>query len=323
VSTVARPAPTADLYRIFAQEEARGRSPLYETFTSEIAGDDELLARLERLPAPKRQPNLFLAAVRFLFGTATDYPAFRTLALDHWDAVAATMLTHRTQTNEVGRCAALLPILAQLPQPLALLEVGTSAGLCLLLDKYRYDYGDRRLGSPDSPVTLTCRTTGAPLPHALPDVVWRAGLDLEPVDVTDTASVRWLEALVWPDEPHRQERLSQAIEIARSEPPTIVRGDLAHDLAAVARSAPEEATLVVFHTAVLTYVPVETRRAFPDQVAAVGGTWISNEALGVLPAVEETLRPDEAEDHRGGFLLGRDGQAVAWTDPHGNWLEWR
>ena len=78
----------------------------------------------------------------------------------HVDAVRGVMLARRTQTNEAGRCAALLPVLARLPQPLALLEVGAAAGLCLLPDRYGYDYGERRLPapSPDAPV-FPCRAS--------------------------------------------------------------------------------------------------------------------------------------------------------------------
>ena len=107
------------------------------------------------------------------------------------------MLERRTQTNEPTRCALMLPLLAALPQPLALLEVGASAGLCLLPDRYGYDYD----GAP-----ARRRAAGAalppsgevPLPDALPEIVWRAGLDLNPIDVTTRGQMRWLELLIWP-----------------------------------------------------------------------------------------------------------------------------
>src|SRR5450432_2243342 len=98
------------------------------------------------------------------------------------------MLSRTPQTNEPARCAVLLPLLAQLPQPLALLEVGASAGLCLLVDHYGYDYGNVRIdptisGDGGAP-TLTCDVSGAaPIPRTIPRIVWRAGLDLNPIDV--------------------------------------------------------------------------------------------------------------------------------------------
>ena len=102
---------------------------------------------------------------------------FRSLLREHASAVRATMLTRRTQTNEAGRCATLLPVLARLPQPLALLEVGASAGLCLLPDRYGYDYGHRQLApaSPDAPV-FPCRANPAtPLPAGAPACCVAAG----------------------------------------------------------------------------------------------------------------------------------------------------
>src|SRR5205814_3579346 len=120
----------------------------------------------------KRQPNLLLAVVRRLFGTAADYGEFRRRILDNRDAVRFLMLTRSTQTNEPGRCAALLPVLAPLPQPLALLEVGASAGLCLLPDFYGYDYGERLLRPEDGelePPIFPCTVNAAtPVPETLP-----------------------------------------------------------------------------------------------------------------------------------------------------------
>jgi hypothetical protein len=123
------PVPVADRYRRFAEREARGRSPLYERFALGVAGDPELLALLESLPPAKQQPNLLFAAVLYLGGRQPDYGAFRQFVLEHADQVVATMLARRTQTNEVGRCALLLPLLASLPGPLALVEVGASGAV--------------------------------------------------------------------------------------------------------------------------------------------------------------------------------------------------
>ena len=150
--------PVAERYRQFA-EEARGRSPLYERLALGVAGDRGLLELLERLPPAKQQPNLLFAAVQYLAGPQPDLDAFRSFVLDHSDQVLATMAAHRTQTNEVSRCALLLPLLAALPGPLALVEVGASAGLCLLPDRYAYDYGGAILGDPAS-----TGTAGLPAP---------------------------------------------------------------------------------------------------------------------------------------------------------------
>jgi len=155
-----------------AVAQAHGRSLLYEQLANGAADDPGLLSFLAGLPQEKRQPNLLLAAVRYLAGVQPGYDTFRAVVLDRRAEVAATMLARRTQTNEPARCATLLPALASLRQPLALLEVGASAGLCLLPDRCGYGYGRCRVGgNPGAPV-LTCRCEGhVPLPTRPVEVV--------------------------------------------------------------------------------------------------------------------------------------------------------
>jgi hypothetical protein len=305
--------PSADNFRNWARaEELVEKSPLYAALSEAVAGDPELLAFLDRRPPRQRQPNLLLATVRLLFGLQTDYAAFRAAVLEHPVEVAAVLATRRTQTNEPNRCAPLLPLLAALPQPLALLEVGASAGLCLLPDRYAYDYEGHRVG--ESSVVFPCRPDGAvPLPPAVPQVAWRAGIDLAPVDLGNPGAVAWLEALVWPEENDRLERLRAAVAIARRDPPRIVAGDLVERLPELAAEAPRDATLVVFHTAVLAYLPLERREELGRRAGELGATWIACEAPGVLPALGGAPR---------GFVVGVDGRQVATCDSHGRWLRW-
>ncbi len=285
-----------------------------------MAADPEVLALLNELSEPKRQPNLLFGAVAFLTGALPDYGEFRGWLLDHRDAVVEVMVARRTQTNEVGRCATLLPALGQLRGPLALLEVGASAGLCLLLDRYGYDYGGHRVGPADAELVLPCAPRGpVPLPSSVLEVVWRAGIDLHPVDVFDDEEVRWLEALVWPDQPDRLDRLRTAVRIARRNPPRLIEGDLLHELIPLAAEAPADATLVVFHSAVLIYLSPADRDHFAAQVQSLPAVWLSNEDARVLPAL---AIPEHRADERS-FVLSRDGRTVlALTAPHGGWVEW-
>jgi hypothetical protein len=310
-------------YRQFAEREARGRSPRYERWAHEVSADREVLGFLAGLPEPKRQPNLLFAAVRWLAGLPATYRELRAVVLERRAELAEVMLARRTQTNEPARCATLLPALAALPQPLALLEVGASAGLTLLPDRYGYDYAGHTLPSldPAAPV-LRCEPRGpVPLPDRLPRVVWRAGIDLNPLDVRDDADAAWLRCLVWPGEAGREERLASAIAVARHDPPPMVRGDLVDDLAAVAAQAPPEATLVVFHSAVLVYVPPPRRREFVAAVGELGAVWLSNEGPGVLPGLPDEPSPPPGTDP---FLLVRDGHTpLAFADGHGAWVHWR
>lgn len=313
----------AERYLAFARDEAAGRSPLYEEFSTCIAQDSDVLALLSALSTAKQQPNLLFAAVKHGFGVQPDWPAFRTTVLRHWSAISATMMARSTQTNEAARCATLLPALMQLPQPLALLEVGASAGLCLLPDRYAYDFGGHQLmpATTTAPPRFFCPVNDAtPLPARLPEIVWRAGLDLNPIDVRDDAQCTWLEALVWPGQEQRLANLRSALTAARKDPPRLKLGNLLHDLAELAAEAPRDATLVVFHTAVLAYVRDQAQRdAFARSVRELGAVWISNEAPGVFPAIAAQL-PEPAP--RGQFVLAVNGKPVAFSDPHGAALRW-
>jgi hypothetical protein len=311
----------ADIYRRFADREAVSRSPLYVEICEGIAGDGDLLSLLVQLPLEKRQPNLLLAAVKYLYGVSEGWPDFRSWVLLHWNDVEPVILARRTQTNEPARCATLLPLLAQLPPPLALLEVGASAGLCLLPDYYAYDYGAHQVSPaiavPNAPLFHCTVNPATPVPPRNLDVIWRAGLDPNPLDLADPSDTRWLEALVWPGEGERARLLQEALALARRDPPRIMRGDLRHDLRALAAEAPKDATLVIFHTAVLAYVHDQSdRAAFADMVRALGAQWVSNESAEIFN------RPDEPPAPWGKFLLSLNGCPVAYTDPHGAAIEW-
>ena len=323
--------PIRQQYRRFAEIECAGYSDAYYRLALDTA-DDEALMRFVA-DRPVTQPNLFFAAVQYL--TGPEYmPAtgveLKALLNRRGGEVAEIMRTRRTQTNEVGRCSVLLPALP--PGPLALVEVGSSAGLCLLLDRFFYDYESVRIGAASSPVRLRCTVTGdAALPAATPEVVWRRGLDLRPVDVYDPDAVRWLHACVWSDHSDRRHRLQAAIELARVDPPLVTAGDLVDDLPALLTGAPLDARLVVFHSAVLAYVNQERRQAFADVLAKTSRdrevVWISNEAPGVVAAI---ATPAPAVPGMR-FLLRRttfrDGvgedELLALAHPHGLEMAWR
>ncbi|MGW4898531.1 DUF2332 domain-containing protein [Kitasatospora sp. NPDC004240] len=322
-------ADTGELYRTFAAREAAGNSDSYRDLAERTGRDGELLALIGRLPEPKRQPNLLFGAVRHLGGpVGAGYPAFRAWVAAHWAEVRATVLARRTRTDEPGRCAVLLPLLAALPQPLALIEVGASAGLCLYPDRYRYRYDGPGLDEPvlgdgDGPV-LECAATGTGAfrpPRRRPEVVWRAGVDLNPLDVRDDGDVRWLESLVWPEQTHRLERLRAAVRTARAEPPELLCGDLNQAVRTLVRRAPAGATPVVFHSAVLSHLPAREREEFAGTMRRLPGHWISNEAPAVLPAVAARL-PRPAPADRAVLTLALDERPVAFTGPHGRSLEW-
>jgi hypothetical protein len=208
---------------------------------------------------------------------------------------------------------------------MALLEVGASAGLCLYPDRYQIRWNVPGHGmqetDPLGPM-LECTLTGDLMVGALAPVAWRAGIDLNPVDLTDDDAVRWLETMVWPEQEERRERLRAAVRIARSDPPYLVRGDLLEALPAMVEQAPPDATLVVFHSAVVAYLDHADRERFAAMMAGLVADgrchWVSNEGPRVLPG----LVPPGVDVPFGRFVLAVDGRPVALTHGHGAELDW-
>ena len=316
-------SPTAAGYERFAAVEARGVSPLYEEWAASIADDDAVLTLIDSLPRPKRQPNLVFAAARLAGAPLARYPEFREWLLGRWAAVEPIIQSRMTQTNEAGRCAVLLPLLSRIEGPVALIEAGASAGFCLYPDRYSYRYrtdaGDQFIHPVDGPssVELTCALTDAEVPERLPDVVWRAGIDLNPLDIQDPEDMAWLQTLVWPEHQDRRDRLNAVAKIAAHDPPLLVQGDIVEELPELVQKAPKDATVVVFHSAVLPYLDPGQRQRFAELVQDLDVIWISNEGEAALPAVKAQL-PRSAECR---LVLSQKGIPQAFTGPHGQSFE--
>lgn len=277
----------AKQFQLFAEKEIYS-SPLYDQLCRGIAQDNEVLAIAAQTAPGQPVPNLLLGAVHYLllsgikhplaafYASLTDapdlsqnvYPLFRAFCLEHTESIIGLLKTRRVQTNEVRRCATWLPafnrVIQQEPnQPLALVEIGTSAGLNLLWDRYGYDYGEgRRYGIKDSPLQLTSTFRGAKipaLPEVMPEVTFRVGLDLNPIDIHDADAILWLRALIWPGHHERLERLENALTLARQNPPRLLAGDALELLLEVIESAPMDSTLCIFHSFTLNQFSPEAR----------------------------------------------------------------
>jgi hypothetical protein len=342
-------------FLLLADTELAGYSPLYDRLARHIAARPDLLAALAGRAPENQTPVRFFAAVHDLLLRQPDEPLaaiyrgecaeapeprFDALVAEHLDPLLDTMARRSIQTNEVGRSAGLRLVLAEVSAtvggPLALVEIGPSAGLNLLFDRYHVEFGGRlRAGPPDSPVRLTCELVGPGAPTAGIEVpvASRLGIDHAPVDVHDPDACRWLEACVWPDVPHRLDRLRAALAIARDDPPPIVRGDALDLLPGVLHTLPDGVVPCVVSTWVLAYLGAEARRAVHDVVAGVGAR--RDAALVTLeyPHVATWL----PEPGRGAAVPGRRAslfgvarwvggveqtRAVAWMQSHGRWLDW-
>ena len=323
-------ADVAERYARFARDEAPGRSALYAEWAAGVAGDSGVAEVLARIPATRRQPPLVFAVTRMLGAPEAPFPAWAEWVEAHADAVVAEASRRRLQTNEPQRCAALLPALATIEGPLALLEVGVSAGLCLYPDRYSYRYRTEHTvaaldpaGGP-STVVLESEVTGDP-PLRMPDVVWRAGIDLAPLDAADPADRRFLTSLVWPGERGRADRIVAALDVVAADPPLLRTGDATDPdtLRAAAALAPHDATLVVTTPGVLPHIPRAGRERLIETLGDIGAVWVTIDPPALHARSQREWRPGVDPETWGGFVLGVDGRALAAVDPLGGFVHWR
>lgn len=341
------PDSEAAYFRFFARTAASHGSPLYARLAHAVAEDASLLALTTERRTGQPSANLLFAAVHFLLLGGVDHPLrrfyptiggacavdddavpqFRAFCAQHHDDIVALIRARVTNTNEVQRCAALAPGLCDVARatqrPLALIELGPSAGLNLNFDRYAYRYagkgGDSLAWGP-SALTIECALRGSrpPLPERAPQVAWRRGVELNRVDLSDADDRLWLKALIWPDRVDRLRRLESALDIARFAPPEIEIGDAAARLPAIIDAARQDAALCIFHSAFLYQLPGETRTRLDDickDASLARPIWrLSFDWAGVEGETPLTLqrwnRGEVAATH------------LADTDDHGQWINW-
>jgi hypothetical protein len=338
-ATLTELEPLSQRFRHFADEARTYGGPLYVALSTRIAADEELLGIARHVRRPP-VPNVFFAAVHFLLAEAREhelsafyaslyddprppleaYPAFRDFVLSNTARLIPLLDTRITQTNEVSRCSFLLPAFTAVHQstgggPLALIDVGCSAGLHLRWDSYYYDYGVAHVGDPRAAVSIRCELRGPvmpPLPARFAECRFRVGIDLNPVDLRDPIERRWFEALIWPEHEGRRRLAAAAIDELLRDPPGIVRGNAIEVLAAELAAVPSAAALVVYNSAALCQGGDTEKKAIADVLMAFSSRrpihWLYCEGHEVL------LRALD----RGAMVETK----LANKDGHGRWLEW-
>lgn len=255
-------------------------SPLYTELCHVIARDERLLdvlAEIEHTPPL----NILFAGVQYLMARdggsdlAAHYPNFNPestvegvglpfteFVLANRDSLIQLGRTRYTQTNEPRRCVALLPVVwASGVTRFHLVDVGTSAGLNLLLDRYRYRWGEIEWGPP-SPVVLNTEMRSGRVEPGEIEVLSRTGIDLNPIDPNDADQRAWLEALVWPEHHERRARLRSALSVAAENTVDLVAGSALEELGKLVSSFPGEEPVVVLHSFVLNQMTTEQRSEF-------------------------------------------------------------
>lgn len=247
-------------------------------------------------------------------------------AVARHDEALVQALEGPPQTNEIGRAAMILPgllkITRDLGRPMALLEIGSSAGLNLNLDRFRYDYGSARWGDPASPVRLAPETRGMPPPlDGDLTITSRLGSDIAPIDLTDPERVLRLRSYVWADQDARLARLDAAIALAGAHPYDVMRADAADIVAAQLRQRRDGEAFVLFHTIMWQYMPAATKAAVLAALEEAGAGATRESPIARLRM--EPRAPDE------GFATlsvttwpGGETQRLARCDFHGRWIEW-
>jgi hypothetical protein len=327
-------------FRRFAIHECRESSPLYEFLSLKIAEDTEMIQLASSAQKGQPVPNLFFGAVHYLLlkgkkhklyefypsitnhpGKAEDaYPAFVDFCRRSSEEIIELLKSKIVQTNEVRRCSYLYPVFSHIfhmtKKPLALIEIGTSAGLQLFVDKYSYSYGTEKIfGNLDSEVHLRSEIRGNQsllnrLPHL--DVATRIGVDLHINDVRNTEDYLWLKALIWPEHDERRELFEKAASYVSNQTLSLIQGDGVELLNSLVADIPTDQTICIFHTHVANQMPVKIKEKLLEQIKEIGYR------RGVFHIYNNIY---DANLHLDYYLDGKESlNTIGETEGHGRWF---
>jgi hypothetical protein len=328
----------------FSVNECKGSSDLYETLSIKIADDEEMLQLASHAREGQPVPNLFLGVVHYLLVKGSNHPlgkyyqsirnnvenndelfnCFKHFCNQKKDKIISLLQTKIVQTNEVRRCAYLYPTFGysyeQVKKPLALIEIGTSAGLQLYCDQYRYSYDNNEtvFGEQCSKVHITAEIKGGNspvIPKISPPVAKRIGIDLHINDLTDEEDYLWLNALIWPEHMDRRALFEKAATYVKQNPPTLVEGDGVELLPKLVSEISADYAICVFHTHVANQMPLETKKKLLKEIKAIGD---NRDIFHVYNNMQDR------DLHLDYFINGKEvNKVVGQTDGHGRWFTWQ
>ncbi|WP_274423361.1 DUF2332 domain-containing protein [Chelativorans sp. YIM 93263] len=246
-------------------------------------------------------------------------------ALARHDGWICEALDSPPQTNEIGRSAMLLPGFLHVGQetgmPLAIREIGASAGLNLLFDRFSYRYGEACWGDEASPVKMEPEVRGKvpPLGGFL-DIASREGSDIAPVAISDPEQRLKLKSFIWPDQPARLQRLDAALSLADETPFRLHKADAADFVGSQLVRRSDSEVFVLFHSIMWQYTPASTRARIETMLDEAGNTPAS------APVAWLRMEPIATADPFATLRLTLWPQAetrdLARCDYHGRWIEW-
>ena len=340
-----------DYWAMFARDAAKIGSPLYARIIAGVGVDQDLKAIAARAKPGQPYANMLLAPVHYLLLPGADHPLrrfyatcggtlsvadedpfphFRDFVHAHRAEIVPLVEARVTNTNEIGRTSVLHAgfrmVAAEAGAPLGLIEIGPSAGLNMIWDRYGMRY--LRDGAPvvaiapEAPLVIDCELRGDKNPPATPTpaVASRVGLELNPVDLTRAEDRDWLRALMWPDQVARLRRMERAMALFDAVRPEIRAGNALALLPEAIRAVPENVPVCVYHTIVTYQFGHEDRQALDDLLTVAG----------LRRPVWRLALETEAQDGgwRNWLTLScyRDGtvasRRLAESHPHGTWIEW-
>lgn len=337
-----------EAFRIQEHYCTRNAAPIYGRICAAIAGGltrDSAVGRriLDWLGEPTRDalPLRFMGGLhalvlagkdeglaRLFDGTVTDPGAViaevNRVAVAH-DAALLPWLDGPPQTNEPGRSGALILGLMEVARrhgpKLEVLEIGSSAGLNLLIDRYGFDLGGVRIGPGDAPVTIVPEWRGPPPEPVAIEIVSTRGCDVQPLDATDPAVAARLLAYVWPEDPMRAERLGRAVAMQRERGVDLVRADAADWLEArLAEPQAQGVTRVLMHSVVWQYLPEASAARIRAAMRAAAARATVDRPLGWV-----MMEPDRSLGHQ--LLRVRswpghdDWRTIASAHAHAAWID--
>ncbi|MGC1269046.1 MAG: DUF2332 domain-containing protein [Croceibacterium sp.] len=262
-------------------------------------------------------------------GELTDQAAIDAIAVDlvqRFDARLSPWLDGPPQTNEAGRSASIMAGLLWLAERLGpqfeLNEIGASAGVNTMMDRYRFDLGGATVGPEDSPMLIRPDWKGPPPPAGPVEITAIRGSDIAPVDLSDRDQALRLKAYVWPDATERMGRIDAAIALAGECKPDLVQADAgAWVPQMLARPQAQGVTRVLYHSIMWQYLPVATREAITAAMEGAGAQATADKPLAWirLETNRETFRHELAVRY---WPDGADWVQLGEAHPHGAWVEW-
>lgn len=230
------------------------------------------------------------------------------------------------QTNEAGRSggimAQLMWLSARLGPRFELLELGSSAGINTMMERFAFDLGGATAGVVGSPIRIAPEWLGPPPPQAAVEITAIQGCDVSPIDLTDPAQALRLKSYVWPDTPVRLERIDAAIAFANQRPPVVAQADAADWVdAGLADPQPEGVTRVLYHSIVWQYIGAESRRRIEAAMLAAGAKASPERPLAWV-TVETNRQTFRHELHCRYWPGGAEDVLLGEAHAHGAWVEW-